>query len=55
MNEGVGDYIYDIITGLSVNVNNGQNLDWITLESYDSRLEICEGERVFSENGYCLN
>jgi hypothetical protein len=54
MNDGYGtllkEYVYQNHTTFS-----RANQDWVKFNSPSENLEICEGENVFSEGGYCLN
>ena len=54
MNEGIGNTLHEIIAGQDLTINS-DTIKWIKLNTYDQRLEICEGEKVFSDTGYCLH
>jgi hypothetical protein len=54
MNDGYGTVLKEYIYGNNTIFNNNQHY-WVKLTPAMDNIEICEGENVFSEGGYCLN
>lgn len=54
MNDGYGAVLKEYIYGNHTFFDNNLHY-WVKLTSPFDNLEICEGENVFSEGGYCLN
>lgn len=54
MNDGYGTVLKEYIYGNHTIFNNNLHY-WVKLTSAIDNLEICEGENVYSEGGYCLN
>lgn len=53
MNEGYGNQLVEYVYGNHTTFNN-LAYQWTKLTQPKDDIEICEGERVFSEGGYCL-
>jgi hypothetical protein len=54
MNDGFGNQLKEYVYGNHTTFDNNQQY-WVKFTSPFDKLEICEGENVFSEGGYCLN
>ena len=54
MNDGFGNILKEYVFAKHTTFNRA-DYEWVKFNSPADNIEICEGENVFSEGGYCLN
>ncbi|CDW82422.1 UNKNOWN [Stylonychia lemnae] len=54
MNEGMGDTLYDLVKLQSAKISLSLT-PWVKYQVYNEFFEVCEAERIYSENGYCFH